>query len=202
MNYNDNNYIIACYFNTFESIKIYDFKGNKIKEINNSYDLTFYIDYFYDKKSSKYYIITGNIGYIKSFDYNENKLYYKYSENDNNYHKDMLIYNKEKIIELIDSSGDGNIRIWDFHLGLLLKKIKVNYKELYGICLWNREYLFVGCRDKSIKLLNIKNGAIFNELKGHNNEVVSIQKIIHPKYGKCLISQGVDEDSIIIWEVK
>ena len=70
------------------------------------------------------------------------------------------------------------------------------------ICLWNRKYLFVGCNDKSIKLLNLKDGKIVNELKGHNQGVTSIKILIHPKYGKCLISQGYEEDSIIIWEIK
>ena len=109
---------------------------------------------------------------------------------------------KEEIIKLIDSSEDGNIRIWNFYSGILLQKIKVSDNELYEICLWNKEYLFVGCDDKSIKLLNLKKGIIINELKGHNNEVISIEKINHPKYGQCLISQGFNEDSIIIWEIK
>ena len=157
------------------------------------------IDNYYDKKSSKYYIITGNKGYIKS---NENKLFYKYSDNDNYSHMSFLIYDKEEIIKLIDSSRDGNIRIWNFHSGILLKKIKVLHDWLYDICLWNNEYLFLGCNDNSIKLLNLKNEMIVKELKGHNKEVISIKKLIHPKYGKCLISQGPLQNSIIIWQIK
>ena len=88
INYNNNNYIIVSNTNYCfpEPIKVYDFKGNKIKEINDSCDDTFYIDNFYDKKTSKNYIITGNEGFIKSYDYNENKLFYKYSDNDNYCH--------------------------------------------------------------------------------------------------------------------
>jgi len=29
----------------------------------------------------------------------------------------MIIYKKEDILKLIDSSYDGSIRIWDFHMG-------------------------------------------------------------------------------------
>ena len=201
MNFNNNNYIITSNgnFDLLDPIKVYDFKGNKIKEINDSCDKTFYIDNYYDKKSSKYYIITGNFGYIKSYDYNENKLFYKYSDNDNYSHMSFLIYDKEEIIKLIDSSEDGNIRIWNFYSGILLQKIKVSDNKLYEIYLWDKEYLFIGCEDESIKLINIKNGIIVNELKGHNKGVVSIKIINHPKYGKCLISQGSGKDSIIIW---
>ena len=50
-------------------ILIFDFDGNKIKEINDSKDKTLLIDTFYDKKNEKIYIITINEGYIKSYDY-------------------------------------------------------------------------------------------------------------------------------------
>ena len=205
MNFNNNNYIITSneHFELPDPIKVYDFKGNKIKEINDSFDYTYYIDNYYDKKSYKYYIIAGNLGYIKSYDYNEDQIYYIYSDDDDNKcHDCALIYDKEEIIKLIDSSEDGNIRIWNFHSGKLLKIIEVSDKKLYEICLWNKEYLFIGCSDKSIKLLNLRNGIIIKELTGHNNVVISIKKINHPKYGQYLISQGYDKDPIIIWEIK
>ena len=77
---NDNNiiYILTsnCNWNfeNCELIKIYDFNGNKIKEINNSNENTFIIDSYYDIKSNKNYIISGNIGYCKSYDFKNNKL--------------------------------------------------------------------------------------------------------------------------------
>ena len=86
---NDNNksYIITCFaiYNTNESepIKVFDFKGNKIKEINDSKDNAFYIDNYYDNDLHKNFILTGNLGYIKSYDYDENKIYHKYYENKN-----------------------------------------------------------------------------------------------------------------------
>ena len=82
LNNNNQNYIATC--NDEESIKVFDFKGYKIKEINDSIDKAYYIDNYYDDNLFKNYIITGNEGYVKSYDYNENKLYHKYSENINN----------------------------------------------------------------------------------------------------------------------
>ena len=64
-NSNSNNYA------NLEPIKIFDLNGNKIKELNNSNDDTIFIDTYYDNN----YIITGNNGYIKSYNYNDNNIY-------------------------------------------------------------------------------------------------------------------------------
>ena len=199
------NFIIASNFTWFdnsESIKIFDLKGNKIKEINDSKNNTVFIDVYYDNKLSKNYIITGNIGHIKSYDYNKNKLYYKYSESnkDNKIHYSVIIHESEQLVKLIESSGDGNIRIWNFHSGNLLKKINVSdYYRLYGLCLWNNEYLFVGCEDKKIRIIEINKGIIIKNLIGHNNSILTIKKIIHPLYGESLISQAYESDKIKLW---
>ena len=199
------NYIISSnsyLFNT-EPIKIYDFNGKKIKEINDSNLNTFYINIYYDNKLSKNYIITGNYGYLCSFDYNNNKLYKKYCDDclriNKKEHNFVIINNKEDIIELISSSFDGNIRIWDFYSGLLLKKIKIIDKYLTGICLWNEEYLFSGCEDCEIKLIDLKNEKVIKTFKGHIKEVLNIKKINHPQYGKCLLSKGISNDILHIW---
>ena len=182
-----------------EPIKVFDLKGNKIKEINDSNFTTFFIDSFYDNKYSKNYIITSNNGYIKSYDFNKNEQYRKYCDNDNRGHFSIIINNDKKIIKLIESVCDGNIRIWNFHSGILLKKIKVCNCRLFGICLWDNNNLFVCCEDKTIKLIDIKNGDVINSLSGHISEVVSIKKIYHPRYKNCLISQGSYDEQIKIW---
>ena len=201
LNDNNKNYIItssnSCL--TTESIKIYDFKGNKIKEINDSNYRTIFIDTFYDNKLFKTYIITGNNGYCKSYDFNENKNYFKYYEyNDKKDHDSLIIINNKDIIKLIESSEDGYIRIWNFHHGELIDKIKVIDNILYGICLWNEDYLFVGCSDDTIKLIDLKNKSIVKNLIGHNNSVLTIKKIIHPKFGECIISQNSNNE-IKLW---
>ena len=109
--------------------------------------------------------------------------------------------NSENIVKLVVSCGDRYIRIWDFHKGILLKKIFCN-DYLNCICLWDNEYAFVGCDKKIIKLVNLKTGEIIKDLIGHNNYVLDIQKVIHPKYGQCLISQGDEDDQIKLWIIK
>ena len=202
-NVNNVNYIITSNYNwagNSEPINLFDFNGNKIKEIKDSCDRTVFVDTYYDKTLCKNFIITGNKGFIKSYDYDENKIYHKYCDNDNKHHDSVVINNKEDIIKLIDSCKDGIIRIWNFHSGLLINKIKVRKDyNLYGLCLWNNEYLFVGCEDKTIKLIELKSGKNIRNLIGHNNRVITIKKIILPKYGECLISQGYNNDQIKLW---
>ena len=60
LNYNNQNYIISSNENRFgecDPIKIFDFKGNKINEINNSNYDTYIIDSYYDNNFNKNYII-------------------------------------------------------------------------------------------------------------------------------------------------
>ena len=203
LNNNNHNFILTnnIDLDICESIKFYDFKGNKIKEINESNEITYFIDSYYALKLSNNYIITGNKGFAKSYDYNSNGIFHKYNDNnDKKYEFDnVIIINKEKLIQIIASSRDGNIRIWNFHTGILLNKIKINNCKLYGICLWNREYLFVGCDDKNIKLIDLNKGIVIKDLNGHNKSVATIKKIIHPLYGECLLSQNMDNSQIKLW---
>ena len=139
LNDNDKNYIATS--NAIENpepIKIFDFKGNKIKEIEDSYDITYFIDTYYENAENceltDIYIITGNLGYIKSFNYYKTTIYHKYCDNNKKGHCSIIIVNYDEITKLIESGFDGKIRIWNFHTGLLslldvigqIKKIEYN----------------------------------------------------------------------------
>ena len=204
INDNNNNYIITsnAYGNN-EPIKVLDINNNKIKDINDSNDSTYFVDIYLDNYLSNNYIITGNNGYIKSYDYNENKVYHIYNDNDNKRHCSVIIYNKDEITKIIESSFDGNIRIWEFHSANLLKKIKVcNNDWLFGLCLWDNESIFVGCGDKTIKLIELKNGTIITNITGFKNKVLTIKKLYLPQFGESLISQGYEKDQLKLFVFK
>ena len=86
LNDNENYYILTsnCSRNpfsiNFDPIKLFDSNGQKVKEINNSNDKTFYMDTYYDYEMKKNFIITCNFNYIKSYDYEKNELYHRYYE--------------------------------------------------------------------------------------------------------------------------
>ena len=161
-----------------------------------------FIDTYYDKKFSKNYILTGNYGYVKSYDYDENKLYHKYCDNNSKAHDSIAININEDLIKLIESSEDGNIRIWNFDSGTLLSKIKVSEVCLYGFCSFSNNYIYVGSQDKIMRLVDITNGVIVKRLEGHKDQVLTIKKIEHAQYGDCLITQGWVDDQIKLWANK
>jgi len=187
-----------------ESIKVFDLKGRKIKEINDSNTTTFFIDSFYCDKFSKNFIITGNSNSINSYNFDENKKYKKYFDNEKSKdddHYSIIIFKKDEKIELIDSSCNGIIKIWDFFSGSLIKKIIVSQRWIKGICLWDDDNLFVGCLDNSLKLIDLKNGNIIQNENNLIDPILTIKMIEHPKYGKCLITQGIKEINIWIQSI-
>ena len=204
-NNNNNNqyYIATSNWNDKEKsgpIKIFNFNGEKIKEIkdyiNNENDRTFFLGTFFDIESSKNYIISGNKGFCKSYDFNNNKLYHKYyDEGDERAHLSFIIYEKDSILQLIESGKDGNIRIWDFHKGELLNKIKINDNPLTSICMLNKYFILIGCFDNSMKLLDLTNKKIVKQIHNFNDKVLTIKKNTHPRYGLFIISH--DGENII-----
>jgi len=203
LNINNNVFILTSNFNLkgeSEPIKIFDFNGTKIEEITNSNEETYFIDTYFSKKMSKYFIITGNHGYVKSYDYNENIVYNKYYDSDIRGHISIIIDDEnENEVKIIESSCDTYIRIWDFHLGSLLKKIKIFDGRICGICLWSKEYLYVGCESMKIRLIELKTGKNIYNLSRHNDLILTLKKINIPQYGDCLISQGFGNDNIKLW---
>ena len=195
-NYNDDEN------NVKEAIKAFDLNGNKIKEINDSNDDIIYITSYYDNNLSTNYIISGNNGYIISYNFNDNSIYMKYVDGKNYYdHSSIIIIESEEIIKMIESCGDGLIRIWNFHIGEILNRIYVSNAYLYGIHLFNYENIIVGCRDRKIRIVDIKNGLIKKEIEGHNKEILTIKKLVHLQFGECLITQGKYDDQIKLWKI-
>ena len=204
LNYNESNLLSACILNNNnqnyiiptnnfrESIKIYDFTGTKRKEIDSC-------DRAYIIESYKNYILTGNENFVKSYDFNEGKIYRKYYDNDEfNTHLSMIIYDNKKNVKLIESNTGGYVRIWNFHTGKLIKKIKISNVPLYGIFLWNLEFLFVGSYSGKVLLINLKNGKIEQILDTKSySKVNKVKKISHSKIGEYLITNN---DSLILWK--
>ena len=201
LNYNGETFIITSNYkygsqDDDDYIKVFNLKGDKIKDINDSKESIFFIDTYYDDKNDNFFIIITTNKYIKTYIYNINVLYHKYYKNIISKYKDseykyVLINNFTKTLKIIESTNNGNIRIWDFHSGRLLKNIKVSALKINGICLWNNEYL-LACTDYfAIKIIKLKYNN-YNYLFTQLNTLRTIKKFIHPKYGECLIVQGVD----------
>ena len=185
-------------------IIINDVPQNKKPEIDHIY----YIESYFDKKTCITYIISCCSECVKSFNYNTNILYHIYQENEKEkfIHGNVIIddssQNNNNLVKLIETCNDGYVRIWDFHMGDLLNKIKICEEGIKSICLWDENNIFVGCDDTTIKLVNINSNEITHTLYGHKQRVCCLKKIEHEKYGKCLISKGWGGDFIKLWKKK
>ena len=104
----------------------------------------------------------------------------------------VINYIEENVV-LIESDGKGYIRIWNFNTAELLKTIASHSSvNLRGICQWNDRYLFGAGNDNQVKLFDLEEGKFVTSFKSHTSTVCTIEKIMHPKYGGCLVTQALD----------
>ena len=108
---------------------------------------------------------------------------------------------------MIESGTDGYIRIWNFHKGDLIKRILIDEGGIYGICLWNKQSLFVGIK-KALKLINIETDDVISDLKYNclrsyfSPEIIAIKKINIPQYGESLLTNFNESSKIIMIKSK
>ena len=194
------NALIPYLQENLEGIKVFDLQGNKVKEIPNSKDDTFFLDIYYDEDNKKNFIITANVGSVKSYDYTEGKLFQLYKDTEGQQHYTIMQHKENNMLKLIGSSFDGNVRIWNFNTGELLKKINVYEDFIYDICLWNNKYLFVGCLKSRIRLVDLEEGKVIKTFEATKGFPVTINKFVTPELGECLISQNTND--ITLWKIK
>ena len=104
-----------------------------------------------------------------------------------------LVFEINDIQQLIESDGNGYIRTWNFHTGTPILCIMTgSVINLRGICIWNEQYLFSTGSDSQVKLYDLKKGIYVKGFLGHTTTVCAVDKIVHPKYGECLISHALD----------
>ena len=199
-NENENlNYLITSCTNDF--MKIWDFSGKLLEKIGNMDEYVYFIDSYYDNKNKKYYIINGNYCDVKSYDFKTGEVYKRYKGMPQSWHMSAIVYDYKEQQILVESDGNGYIRMWEFHKANLIKSIFTSYLvNLRGICLWNERYLFAGANDHQIKLFDLINGKFVKCFKEHVNSVCALDKIKSKKFGECLVSHGLD-GKIKIWNI-
>ena len=193
----ETNYIITSCPN--EKMKVWDFSGAYLRNFGQSNESTYFIDIFYNKIQKKYFIINANSNDVKSYHFETGDLYQKYKGTPQTWHMSAVVNGVNDIFVLIESDGNGTIRIWNFDTAELLKSINsTNSINLRGICLWNDRYLFAAGNDSQVKLFDLEEGKFVKTFTGHTSTVCTLEKIMHPKYGGCLISHALD-GKLKIW---
>ena len=213
LNERNNIYIITINYLYDSHIKVFDLNGKEIKKFigPKSKNTNNFIMTYYDKEYFSNYILVAMYNLVFAYDFNLNKIYREYkfdflqkkkltqSYKENKY-TSLIIVNKEKYVHLIGANLNGFITIWNFHSSEILQNITIgNNIGIKCIGLWSDDCLYAGCTDSTIKFLNLKNKKVIKSLEGHSSEVITIKSVIHPKYGKCLISQGFRWQPIKLW---
>ena len=210
---NENILISACLFedkkqyliamaHDIRNLKVFDMNGKKIKEFPKSERYGKFFGSYFDKKTSKNYLLYCGIGFLESYDYNKGKLFNKYGPNtENNYSYDhFVIYDNGIKTRLIAAYSKGMIRIFNFNSAELLSEIGIE-KNFSTLCLWNNNYLFIANEKCSIKLMDIEKEKIIKTFPKESENVIFIKMFQHPFYGKCILSQHKDE-TIKLWVIE
>ena len=58
------------------------------------------------------------------------------------------------------------------------------------MCLLRNDYLFVGCNDNTVRLVEMNNGKNTSILYGHCEFPSTVKIIDHPYYGESLLQKG------------
>ena len=188
-----------------EPIKLFDLSGKKISEIKDKYtknENCYFIDTFNSKKkSSATYIITANFGYVKSYKFNNGKIYhiYKNKNEKTEGHRYITTGVNGSMVQLFESYY-GNINIWDFHKGEKISEITCSKNPINGLILLNDKQLLVGAV-KSIKVVDLKKRITVNDLisdKKYEEEVCVMEKFVHPLNFQCLVFQDTGGNIFIM----
>lgn len=152
-----------------------------IKETDSS---IFFLDTYYDEKNGNLYIIGGGKKFIKSINWTKKEFYRTYNKKNmenkegENYYTDLVVFNKDEKQTLLFGIKFKikYITIWDFHTGNFNYEIIIE-KPITSFCLWNKDYLFVGCEDNTIKFYSLEKGEKIDELKGYSSCIIGLKKI-------------------------
>ena len=195
LNNNKNNYIITSTFDS-EFYKVYDFNGKKIKDIKSYFNNTVIESY-------KNYILSGNIMFCISYNFDTKKVKtYEHEKVALFEYNSIMVYNSKQGLLLIGKRKENynvhSILIWNFKLALLINKIDYKVSSFdSGLCLWNDNYYIVGT-GFCFKIFDNSKKKFIKEIK-RNEIVYNFKKIVHPKYGECLmLIEG--QNAIIIYD--
>lgn len=116
----------------------------------------------------KTYVTSGNLGNIKIFDFSNKKLIYKFDDNNvnTNYISIIIKDNQKKEKQVIASSFDGYLRLWEFNnfnkMAYKIKgwKIEEDVHYLNGLCLLNDQYILGASSEEKIKIFDLNTNNI------------------------------------------
>ena len=207
---NINNYIITSTYSTSNDIsnsatKIYSLESGEylfyIKESN--YDNIYYLLLWYNKQSKVNYLIQFSYKkiLINSLEPDNNELYAKLVHEPENEHYSGFIFSKDDSEFLCTSCYNGFIHVWNLYTKKIIFVIETKL-ILCHIIQWNEKYaIAANFENKSFIVVDLEEKKIYNDInQEHTMEVKCVKKLLHPKFGECLLSAGRD-NIIKLWKI-
>jgi hypothetical protein len=194
----DNFYLYMCTENEKDAIKYID-SFRKEKTLSYSEGQSYYMEVFKEQISDKNYLICCNRSCVLAFDVEKNELYKKFNDFSRNIkHLSAVLFLNKEVVNLIEGDEQGYINIWIFSLGIQSERIKIGDNPIYELLLWDEDNLVIS--DCDLSLFDFKKLGVTKIFKSDNkNEVYSLQNIILPKYGNCLVVQNKFNELITLW---
>ena len=181
-------------------MKLYDFyTGKYIRDVGSNVDFTYYVNSF--KHKDKYYLINGNSSNVKVYgmDYT-NDVIGTFSGPSKTWHMSAFVKFHNGIETLFESDGYGDVRLWNYEKQSIICTINCPSCNIRGIILWNSNYIIASSHDKTVRIIDIEKKKWVLNLTGHTDALCAVRKVVHPKYGECLLSGSVD-GSIKLWTI-
>ena len=223
-----NDFIYSClmYFDSINYI-ITSTCGNeetKLFILNNNNNIKFVQNIKYSKNNNVYYLLIwynkiNNDFHLIQFckkkivinNINKNEIYWNLidEKNKNACYMNGFIYannnynnNNELYEYLYTASMNGYINIWELNQKILLNTIFINNNFLSNMIQWNENYIIMTNGNKNnMLIMELNYGRIISSIYSkHEKGIMNIKKIVHPIYGECLLSCGLEGD-IILWEI-
>lgn len=166
----------------FEGAKVRDFKVPKVTHMS-----------LFKLEDKQYLLICSNT-ILKSYNFETGVEYIEYAKSSNEKYLSSYIIDDSKAV--VFSSG-GFIRVINLKSDGFLLEIPI--PNISSICVWNKSIVFAGCRDCSIKLVDLDNGSIFKVYNSqHSGAIVTLKFFQSNKFGHCLATYGSDS-KIKLW---
>jgi WD40 repeat protein len=182
-----------------EYTKVWDIPtGNFIKNIGTTTDYTYFISTWYDHKNKEVYIINANSVDVKLYEYKTGNVYKTFKSESSTWHMSAMVHEVNTVPHLFETDGNGYLRVWNIQTGTIFKTIHAPSVNLRGICLWNDQYVISASSDKSFKVFDINTWELSVSVPGHENVLCTVEKIVHPNFGECLVTSAID-GKIKLW---
>jgi WD40 repeat protein len=101
--------------------------------------------------------------------------------------------------QLVSSSFDKTIKLWDINNGKCLKTLLGHNSRIWTVAFHpNGQQLASGSDDNNTKIWDLKQGRCINTIVGHTNTILSLNL----SSGGCYLASGNEDNNIKIWDIK